>query len=182
MEKQYSLFYTYRKLDDVFAIVFHGFGKVTSRERRGNVEALFDGENLCGYNIYNIKDIVKIKVKGLIFLPNSALIDLINHMLINAKFDPIPYIVHSGFIIGKVMNSNEIDIGGYLINCGKHSDLPNESLVVVAVPGTMLPDETLLECGHICTYKDLSIEDKDEILVLDEEYEIGSDFFQTKED
>lgn len=177
MEKQYSLFYSYRKLDDIFAIVFHGFGKVTSKKRVNNVEALYSDDSLCGYNIYNIKDIVKIKAKGLIYLPNKELIDLINSILVNSGFETIPYILHSGFLIGKIINSNEVDIGGYILNIQENIHLNPNSLVVVAIPGTMLPNETLLEEGHICTYKDLSISEEENILILEGDYEIGSDFF-----
>ena len=87
MEKQYSLFYAYRKLDDIFAIVFHGYGKVTKKVRNKNVEALYNNENLCGYNIFNIKDIVKIKAKGLIYLPNKELIDL-------GDMSPVEYTIY----------------------------------------------------------------------------------------
>ena len=181
MEKQYSLFYTFRKLDDIFAIVFHGYGKVTKKVRNKNVEALYSEDNLCGYNIYNIKDIVKIKAKGLIYLPNKELIDLINSILQNAGFETIPYILHSGFIIGKVIDSNHIDIGGYSINVQESIHLNENSLVVVAMAGTMLPNEELVENGHVCTYKDLSISEDENVLVLEGEYEIGSDFFSMGE-
>ena len=181
MEKQYSLFYSYRKLDDIFAIVFHGYGKVTKRIRNKNVECLYSEDNVCGYNIYNIKDIVKIKAKGLIYLPNKELIDLINSILVNAGFETIPYILHSGFLIGKVVDSNHIDIGGFIINIQESIHLNKNSLVVVAMPGTMLPNEELVENGHVCTYKDLSISEDENVLVLEDEYEIGSDFFSMGE-
>lgn len=181
MEIQYSLFYTYRKLDDVFAIVFHNFGKVTSKIKRGNVEALFSDKNLCGYNIYNIKDIVKIKVKGLIYLPNKELIDLINALLINNSFEPIPYILHSGYLISKVVDDNHVDIGGFIIKVDNNIGLDKDSIVVTAIAGTMLPNESIIEEGHACTLKDLSISDEDSILKLEENCIIGNDFFQMEE-
>ena len=181
MEKQYSLFYTYRKLDDVFAIVFHGFGKVTSKVKNGNVEALYDGKQLCGYNIFNIKQIIKIKVKGLIYLPNKELIDLINSILVNTKFEPIPYILHSGYIISKLVDENHVDIGGFEIKTENVCYAKPGTLVVTAIPGTMLPDERLLDEGHICSFRDLSISEENDLLLLDENFKIGNDFFEMEE-
>ena len=78
-------------------------------------------------------------------------------------------------------HKSSIDIGGFIINIRESMHLNENSLVVVAMPGTMLPNEELVENGHVCTYKDLSISEDENVLVLEDEYEIGSDFFSMGE-
>ena len=80
-----------------------------------------------------------------------------------------------------MVDDNHVDIGGFIIKVDNNIGLDKDSIVVTAIAGTMLPNEEIIEEGHVCTLKDLSISDEESILKLEENYIIGNDFFQMEE-
>ena len=89
MKKQYSLFYSYKNIGDVLIVIFDNDKKPTRSERKGNVEVIYNQEDIIGYNIFDIRNIVKIKTEGLIYLPSPALISVINTILKNNKVEEL---------------------------------------------------------------------------------------------
>ncbi len=180
--KDYGLYYSYKGIGDVLIVIFKD-EPVTRSETKGRVTIIYHDEEIIGYNIFNVKDIIKIKSEGMIYLPSSTLIDVINTILINAGVRPLDYIDHSGYYTSKVVGENELTLGDKIISA-KTDGLKINDIVVVAMPGAHLPNGEIVKENdvHVCTYKDLGINiEEDKILLLDDDMEIGKDFFSMEE-
>ena len=153
--KDYSLYYSYKSKGDVLIIYFNSEKEPTESKNRGRVTVIYSNNEVIGYQIPNIKDIIKIRNEGMIYLPNKEIIMVINSILANEGLEPLEEKEHSGYFVKEV----------------------NGQKVVVAIPGTTLNDGTITKDEHICTYKDLGISDEEEILLLDKDAEVGKDFF-----
>ena len=199
MKKQYSLFYSYKNIGDVLIVIFDNDKKPTRSERKGNVEVIYNQEDIIGYNIFDIRNIVKIKTEGLIYLPSPALIGVINTILMNNKVEELAPMVESGYVIGEVKNIQQIDAEKTLIfvDIGKdlakaivkNNALKEHDKVVVATLGTRLNNGETIKASslgentinaHLCSEKELQISEENKVLVLDKEEEIGKDFFTTE--
>ena len=199
MKKQYSLFYSYKNIGDVLIVIFDNDKKPTRSERKGNVEVIYNQEDIIGYNIFDIRNIVKIKTEGLIYLPSPALIGVINTILKNNKVEELAPMMESGYVIGEVKNMQQIDAEKTLIfvDIGKelakaivkNNALKERDKVVVATLGTRLNNGETIKAsslgentinGHLCSEKELQISEDNKVLVLDKEEEIGKDFFTTE--
>ena len=191
MKNNYSLYYSYPTLGDVLIVIFDNENKPTSHERKGNVEVIYNKEDIIGYNIFNIQNIIKIRSQGLIYLPSPTLVEVINSILINAKLEPLAIKQESGYVIAEVKEIKDLDDNKKLasLNIGKEivqAYIKNKGLmikqkVVVAKANTRLNNGALVKEGHICTEKELSVSELDEILILDDDEEVGKDFFMMEE-
>ena len=184
--KNYSLFYSYKNIGDVLIIIFNNELKATHDEKRGNVTVIYHDDEIIGYNIFNIKEIIKIRSEGKIFLPSSALISVINSILKNAKLPVLDEQIDSGYYVAVVKTINDKNIIVSLSNeeliAKKVDGVAINDKVVVARKGTTLADGSVVkEEGHICTNVELGIKEEEKILVLDEDVEIGKDFFSMEE-
>jgi hypothetical protein len=113
-------------------------------------------------DIFNLKKYVKVKFQGLIYLPNYELIAILNgylgkyNIMLSSKDE-------SGFYIDKIDNH-------YLVKVKKD---------------TLIADGTFVKEDRVATAKDLDINEKDEIINLDDEdiddRDLGKDFFQMEE-
>ena len=198
----YCLYYIPKSSDqvsDILTIFFGGNQVVSNRADKGNVGVLLSNNLPIGYIIKDFSKLCKIKINGMIFLPNDYLIDVINSCLSNAGLETLPYKASSGFVVGKVNKKDKL-IKTYLyeVSLGKESvysestfDLKENSLVVVAKSGTyLLPGRMISEykmrsylCNaRICSNDDLQINSSDLYapVVIDEDIEVGSDFFTTE--
>lgn len=153
--KDYSLYYSYKKRGDILIVTFNSEMKETRKENKGRVTILYNNDEIIAYHIHDLKEIIKIKGEGMIYLPNKEMIMVINSILANEGLEPLEEKEHSGYFVKEV----------------------NGQKVVVAIPGTTLNDGTVTKDEHICTYKDLGISDEEEILLLDKDAEVGKDFF-----
>ena len=182
MMKDYGLYYSYKGIGDVLIVIFKNEA-VTRSETKGRVVIIYHNEEIIGYNIFNVKDIVKIKSEGMIYLPSPTLIDVINTILINEGVEPLDYIAHSGYCTAKVAGENKLSLGEKEVSA-KTDKLKLNDIVVVALPGTHLSNGEIVkdnEC-HICTYNELGINiEEDKYLLLDNDIEIGKDFFSMEE-
>ena len=78
----YRLFYNHQALKDVLIIVIDPEARVIKSETHNNVVALYGEDNkLVGYNIFHIDDVMKIKANGVIFVPDSKLLEVVNSLL-----------------------------------------------------------------------------------------------------
>lgn len=187
--KDYALYYSYKGIGDVLLIVFDNSLPMTRQERIGNIVALYNDDKLIGCNIFDIKEIIKIKSNGLIYYPSEQFLSVINPMLKNAKLPTLEYKDNSGYFISEVLEvSNEKSQA--VIFDGKDKttiSVDNCSLkagdkVVLATKGTYLNDGQRVKDGHICTNKELGIDEKETILVLNKDEIVGQDFFSLEED
>lgn len=197
----YSLFYNYKLIGDILMIVFDNSAIPTHKEVTDNVVRIYKDNDLIGINILDFSEIVKIKSHGLIPLPNKKLIDIINSILTNHNIDTLPYKTESGFKIGKVLTCEEhpesthlhilkVDVKSEILDivCGA-ANVHEGAIVVVATVGTTMFDGTIIKPGKLlgevsngmcCSERELNLTDdqtKRGLLLLDDNYEIGSDFF-----
>lgn len=200
---EYSLFYNYKLIGDVLMIVYDQEKIPTSKVEEDNVVKIYYNDTLIGVNIFNFSSIVKVKSKGLIPLPNNALIDVINTILEGHNIEKLPYKKESGFRIGKILSVEEhpesthlhilkVDVGSEILDivCGA-ANVKENAVVVVATIGTTMFDGTIIKPGKLlgevsngmcCSERELNLIDdqtKRGLLILDETYTIGADFFET---
>lgn len=154
MITDYGIF-NYHESNNELVILF-GEGRNQKEKLNEEISILKRDNQVVGYAINNFIKYAKIKYSGIIFLPNNALIDVINSVLKNNSLDVLKYKQSSGYEIAL--------IGG--------------QKVVYAKEGTFLKNENISR-GHICTYDDLFIKnDKmNEVLLLDNDSKINVDFF-----
>jgi tRNA-binding protein len=197
----YSLFYNYKLIGDILMVVFDNETIPTSKEVDGDVVKIYSGDKLIGVNIFNFSEVVKIKSHGLIPLPHNQLIDVINNIFKNHNLETLPYKTESGFKIGKILTVDEhpesthlhilkVDVGTEVLDivCGA-ANVAENAIVVVATIGTTMFDGTVIKPGKLlgevsngmcCSERELNLTEdqtKRGLLLLDESYEIGSDFF-----
>ena len=113
-------------------------------------------------DIYNLKKYVKIKIQGLIYLPNYELIAILNGYL--GKYD--------------IMLLSKKESGFYIVKDG------NDYKVKVK-KDTLIANGEFIKEDRYATYKDLDINDEDKDIVLDDndvnDSDINKDFFQMEE-
>lgn len=194
---KYSMHYSYKGIGDVLIIIFNNSLTATRYEKKDRITVIYHDDEIIGYNIFDIKDIIKIKNEGMIYLPNPALIEVVNTMLHNAGVPTLEPFDNSGYFIGEVMDAIPLDEhktfvtvslnDEYISTIAKDATLEIGDKVVVAKVGTRLSngetvkegnmDGTLLN-GHICTNHELGIKEKEtEITILEKEAVVGQDFF-----
>lgn len=199
--KDYALYYSYKGIGDVLLVVIDNSLSMTSYKRINNVVVIYHDEDIIGFNIFDIKDIIKIKNEGMIYYPTEQFLNVINSLLENAKLPILDKKENSGYFIGEVvdlipLNEEKTFVSVDLENDFVSTIVKDHSLsvgdkVVVAKVGTYLSsgevvkegnmDGTLLN-GHICTNKELGInEELEKILVLDKDETKGNDFFSMEE-
>jgi len=113
-------------------------------------------------DIFNLKKYVKVKFQGLIYLPNYELIAILNGYL--GKYN--------------IMLSSKETSGFYIDKVDNH-------YVVKVKKDTLISDGSFVKEDRVATAKDLDINEKEEIIILDDEEindkDIGKDFFQMEE-
>ncbi len=100
--KDYSLYYSYKNKGDVLIITFDGEKEATKSENRERVTIIYNNSEIIGYQIKNIKEIIKIKSEGMIYLPNKEMVEVINSILKNAKLEPLEEKENSGYFTAEV--------------------------------------------------------------------------------
>ena len=118
--------------------------------------------NIYRFDIFNIKKYVKIRIQGLIALPNYELIAILNGYL--GKYG--------------VLLSNKEESGFVIDRIDNH-------YVVKVKRDTLLASGEFVKEDRIATYNDLDINEKEENINLDDEdindKDLGKDFFQMEE-
>lgn len=113
-------------------------------------------------DIFNLKKYVKVKFQGLIYLPNYELIAILNGYL--GKYN--------------IMLSSKDESGFYIAKENNH-------YIVKVKKDTLISDGSFVKEDRTATAKDLDVNEKDEIINLDDEdiddRDLGKDFFQMEE-
>ena len=194
---KFSLYYAFKTIGDVLIVNIEPDEFPTSYKKVNNVVAIYNNDKLIGYNIFNISDVIKIKMVGILYHPENIFIDIINSMLTNAGFDTLSYVSNSGFAIGEVKECFQlekgfmaiINIGDSMVSGLSKDEIAIGSKIVVAKVGTTLRNGKLVkekignfgiaDC-YICSGKDVFYDETETVLILDEDIENGTDFFKTE--
>ncbi|RAN63188.1 tRNA-binding protein [Dolosigranulum pigrum] len=176
---------------DVADQTFKGEGNITEIKRKDQV---------VGYNIFQVSELIDLSESGPVQLTADQ-VDRLNSAIQAAGFDGrLEADTSPKFVVGYVKECKphedsdhlsitqvEVDGGDVLqIVCGA-SNIAQDQTVVVAKPGAIMPDGMVIypgelrgveSLGMICSARELGIESnqKKEILVLDDEYEVGKAF------
>lgn len=191
MIKEYAMFYEYVKKHDVLVVVFN-YGNIATRyERKGDIGVVYSGTTPIAYNFFQISKILKIRARGMIYLPSEPLVDLLNALL--RDYEKLDYKKDSGYqivIAKEIINKDEKkDICHLEYKIGEVTVclLPKDMVkvgdrFVLAKQGVMLPSGIICKRMSACSDYDLGInEDKNHIYTLDDLYMIGTDFFRMEE-
>lgn len=198
--KNYAIYYSYKEIGDVVIILFDNAENATSSIRKNRVSVIYHNDEIIGYNIFDIKDIIKIKSEGMIYFPSNVLVSIINSVLQNEKLETLEYKTSSGYLIAQVDEIKGIDNEKSLLSLSigndifhsvvKNCSLKNGDKVVIVQEGTFLNNgemfketnfENIKINAHVCTGVELGITNIDGILSLDNDSVIGDDFFLLEE-
>lgn len=198
MINNYSLFYSYKRLGDVLLVRIDEEAKPDKTITNKNVSILSKEDRVISYHIFNISKIMKIKTSGIIFLPSTMFIDVINDILKNANQDILSYKDSSGYVTGKVkkvtpLNEGciiEVDTINDMLTCYSPDVLKENDVVCIAKIGTSLNNGKVIKSknkyghiinGYVCSEKDVGVSESDTVLLLENDSLIGVDFFQMEE-
>jgi tRNA-binding protein len=158
----YRLFYNHQAIKDVLIVVIEPEARVLKSETHNNVIALYGEDNkLVGYNIFHIDDVMKIKANGVIFVPDSKLLEVVNSLLEREGLAPLPEVKDSGYRVAKVLSTEEhpLDEKALILKlqCGDKTyetvsslkGIKEGSMVVVALDGTILYDGSVYHSAVI---------------------------------
>lgn len=196
------MYYNFETVGDVLLIVFDSYQKPDRIVKKDDVTVLYYNDKIIGINIFNISEIMKIKVNGLIPIVNQKMLDVINNILKNHGLDSLDYQKESGFKVAKIVECEEhpdsehlhilkVDIGdkdlvdivcgasnarvGLICVCATaYTFMPNGEQII---PSKLLGEQSN---GMLCSGRELNLPGYENIhglLELDNNHAIGSDFF-----
>lgn len=162
MINKYGLINHFDKINAYLSIVFDELPKGLLPKQDDDLLIYEKEGKIYRIDIFNLKKYVKIKIKGLITLPNYELIAILNGYL--GKYDiMLMSKPNSGFIIVK----------------------DNDIYKVKVLKDTLTSDGTFVKEDRYATYQDLDLNEPNEEIVLDKEEvsdkDINKDFFQMEE-
>lgn len=196
--KNYAIYYSYKGIGDVIIIIFDNDKKPTRSENKGRVTVIYHDEEIIGYNIFNVKEIIKIKSEGMIYLPSNTLIEIINSILANANCPLLALKENSGYFVGQIKEIipyKNTKIAKILLKEDffyselKSDDVSINDKVVVAPSKTFLNNGNCIKeyslgdyriNSHICSSQELGLLGEN-ILLLDKDINNGEDFFTLEE-
>lgn len=175
----YDIFYSYKTIGDTLIVSIFS-GQKDRIVTKGMVEVCYCNNEITTIRFNGISKLIKIHSNGLMPLPNELFVDILNNVLKKENLDiKLAYKTHSNYVIGRVIDNNIINIGSE--NIELHNNLNTGDLVVIALPNTRLATGVWTSAHHICTYIDLHINNSTDVLIIDENYKPGTDFFKMEE-
>lgn len=186
----YRMFYDREKHGDILFILIEPERQATEIKKAGNVESMYDGEDLIGININNLSKILKIRAHGMIITPGEELVNVVNHIISRAGLKKLPYCVDSGYRVATITSIDEyvtLKVGEKTLTALKeYSNLEVGDDVVIALDGTIQynrktfksyeENSKTINC-HICIAEELRIESDVEGAFIVEGYKSGDDFY-----
>ena len=161
MIAKYGLINHFDKINAYLSVIFDEAPKSLLPKQDEDLLIYEKNGKIYRIDIFNLKKYVKIRINGLISLPNYELISILNGYL--GKYD--------------IMLMNKEDSGFYIVK-------EDTSYKVRVKKDTLIANGTFVKVDRLATYQDLDIDDKDEVIVLDEDVnddDINKDFFQMEE-
>ncbi len=193
----YRFYYNRATGGDVLYCLIHPSIYPDASKKVGDVVSLYHGAERIGINFLNVSKTVKIKANGMIPLPSSPLLEVINHMLINAGEEPLPPCSSSYYAIGEVISTEEhpLDEKKRIVHLSlgeksldtvtRYSNVSSGVKVVVALDHCLKADGTEflahsernipIDC-EICSPKDLRLDEEDKLAFI-AKGNPGEDFF-----
>lgn len=186
----YRMFYDRDLHGDTLFILMEPERTPTVTKKSGNVESMYDGEDLIGINIHDLSKILKIRAHGMIITPGEELVNVVNHIISRAGLEKLPYCTDSGYRVATITSITDIislKVGDETMNALKEYDnVKVGDNVVVAIDGTIQYDgktfkkyqngNSTIDC-HICIAKELRIESNIPGAFVVEGYKSGDDFY-----
>ncbi|WP_270179617.1 YtpR family tRNA-binding protein [Alkalihalobacillus sp. CinArs1] len=198
-----NLFYNKEGIGDTLIVTLGSTDREDrSVERKGSVARVFSQESnqTVGYNIFDISKSYNIDATGVVE-ESEELISEVNRILKENGFeDELVYDASPKFVVGLVeemtkhpnadkLNICQVNVGDARLQivCGA-PNVDQGQKVVVAKVGAVMPSGMVIKdaslrgiesSGMICSAKELDLPDAPKekgILVLSEDYEIGSEF------
>ena len=162
MIAKYGLINHFEKINAYLSIILDDMPKDISPKQDEDLLIYEKDGRIYRIDIYNFKKYVKIRIQGLITLPNYELIAILNGYL--GKYD--------------VMLASKDESGFEIVK-------DNDTYKVKVKKDTLVADGSFVKEDRYATYKDLNINDKDEQIVLNNEEvnddDLNKDFFQMEE-
>ena len=160
MIAKYGLINHFDKINAYLSVVFDEQPKSLLPKQDGDLLIYEKNGKIYRIDIFNLKKYVKIRIKGLITLPNYELIAILNGYL--GKYD--------------IMLLSKDESGFYIAK-------EDDTYVVKVRKDTLTADGSFVKEDRVATYKDLDIEEEDNKIVLDEvnDDDLNKDFFQMEE-
>ena len=162
MIKKYGLINHYEKINAYLSIILSDANQDILPSQDEDLLIYEKNNEIYRIDIFNLKKYVKIRIQGLIALPNYELVAILNGYL--GKYG--------------VLLANKEESGFYIDKVDNH-------FIVKVKKDTLLADGTFSKEERIATYYDLDTNDKKEPINLDDEQiddsDIGKDFFQMEE-
>ena len=162
MIRKYGLINHYEKINAYLSIILSDAYQDILPSQDEDLLIYEKNNEIYRIDIFNLKKYVKIRIQGLIALPNYELVAILNGYL--GKYG--------------VLLTNKEESGFYIDKVDNH-------FIVKVKKDTLLADGTFAKEERTATYYDLDINDKKEPINLDDEQidesDIGKDFFQMEE-
>ena len=160
MIAKYGLINHFDKINAYLSIVFDDVPKSLLPKQDEDLLIYEKNGHIYRIDIFNLKKYVKIRIQGLVALPNYELIAILNGYL--GKYDIM------------LMSKNES--GFYIV---KDKDIYK----VRVKKDTLIADGSFIKEERFATYQDLDLNEPKEEIVLDEmnDSDINKDFFQMEE-
>ncbi len=197
----YRFYYQKETIGDILFIVIDALKVPTSIKQYGDVCALYDEHNnLVGMNIYHFSQIYELNKRGMILPLSDDLLGAVNGLI--EPYGLSKFIrEESGFVITKVKEIYPLEDSENLsyvsVYDGKNliplvtasKNVKADDLVVYAKVGTLLKDGSQLQVttmlgqkseGMLCSARSLNMDavaKPNEVLILNQSYKIGDDFF-----
>ena len=193
-----AFFYQHETGGDVLFLVIEPSAYPDKVEKRGDVVALYKGEELVGVNFLEFGKRVKVKASGLIVAPNDAFVDVVNAELQNAGLPKLDYVRSSGYKVGTIVSEEEhpLDERAKIIEVSlgekkvatvtRYQNAVAGAKIVVVTDGTIKFDGTKFAShtsknipveAEVCCEKDLHIGEEYKQAFIPKGYQDGSDFF-----
>ena len=193
----YRFYYNRATGGDVLYCIIDPSSYPDKVNKAGDVAALYHGQERVGINFLNISKTIKIKASGMIPLVSEPLLEVVNHMLLNAGEGPLPAQENSGYAIAKVLSTEEhpldekkkivhLDLGDKKLDTvTRYSNVVEGASIVVALDHCFKADGTEflahsernipIDC-EVCSEKDLRLGEESKLAFLAEGAP-GDDFF-----
>ena len=193
----YRFYYSHSTGGDVLYCLIDPSSYPDEVRKKGDVASLYFQGRRIGINFLNISKKVKIKADGMIPSLSPRLLEIVNHMLINALEEPLPSLEKSLFAIAEVISTEEhpldekkkivhLSLGDSTLDTvSRYQNVIKGAKVVVALDGCIKADGTVfsshsernipIDC-EICSSLDLRLgsEEKAAFIALGAP---GDDFF-----
>jgi len=148
----YRLFYNEKVTGDILYAVLNSEEKPSRIEKKGNVAAIYQGDELIGINFFEASKLARLPSAGILYAPKDELIDALNKAIAAVGLAPLAYTRNSGFHVAKIfaLEEHPLDEKAQIVTLGLgekkmttvswYANLAVGDFVVVALDGTILRD------------------------------------------